>query len=219
MSRPADPHAKVDLLRAAEEVFLQHGLDKARVEDITARAGKSKGAFYLHFQSKEDAFKQIVESFLARLSVTVDESTAAFESGNLRELAEFLARCRELDTEIFEFIWQNRGVVRLMLEGGGSAKFGYLIDEFAERSREKTQRLLRWGVRQGLYRGDLEVEVASLMISGAYDRVAREIVRRERKPDLAAMAGELQKLLLGGIAKQGVFDSQVRNVRTRSRRA
>src|SRR3954454_1276511 len=143
MSRPADPNAKIDLLRAAEEVFIEHGLDKARIEDITARAGRSKGAFYLHFDSKEEAFRQIVETFVARLSACIDSANDAFMTA-AGEPNDFLQRCAEIDLEILEFMWQNRGVVQLMLEGGGSADFGYLIDEFAERSRENTKRLLQW---------------------------------------------------------------------------
>src|SRR5579859_6550136 len=144
MSRPPDPNAKIDLLRAAEEVFLDCGLEKARIEDITARAGRSKGAFYLHFESKEEAFRQIVETFVARLSSCIDAANDAFMTA-ASDPDNFLARCGEIDLEILEFMWQNRGVVQLMLEGGGSADFGYLIDEFAERSRQNTKRLLQWG--------------------------------------------------------------------------
>ena len=35
-------------------------------EEIARRAGLSKGAFYLHSDTKEDALKEVVESFLAR---------------------------------------------------------------------------------------------------------------------------------------------------------
>ncbi|MGZ3427448.1 MAG: TetR family transcriptional regulator, partial [Polyangia bacterium] len=61
MARPPDPNAKIDLLRAAEAVFAERGLDHAKVGEITERAGHSKGSFYLHFENKEDAFRQIVE--------------------------------------------------------------------------------------------------------------------------------------------------------------
>jgi AcrR family transcriptional regulator len=221
MSRPADPNAKIDLLRSAEAAFLEHGLERARVEDITARAGRSKGAFYLHFESKEDAFRQIVESFVARLSGCIDQANDAFLLA-AKDPASFLERCGEIDLEVFEFMWQNRGVVQLMLEGGCSAEFGYLIDEFAERSRENTQRQLAWGVEQGLYRADLDVEVASLVISGAYDRVVRDLVKRERKPDLRAMAVSLQQMLLMGAAGPELaemIDQKVRKSRAKGRRA
>ena len=76
MARPGDPNAKIDLLRAAEAVFVERGLDHAKVEDITDRAGRSKGAFYLHFQSKEALFGGLVEAFLKVLAECADRREA-----------------------------------------------------------------------------------------------------------------------------------------------
>ncbi len=67
MPRPSDPNAKGRLLKAAEQVFIEHGLERAKVEAITRAAGLSKGAFYLHFRTKDDAFKAILAGALAEL--------------------------------------------------------------------------------------------------------------------------------------------------------
>ncbi|HEY2747702.1 MAG TPA: TetR/AcrR family transcriptional regulator [Polyangia bacterium] len=202
MPRPADPNAKIDLLRAAELVFAERGLDNAKVEEITERAGHSKGSFYLHFSSKEEAFRQIIESTLARLATCLDEGEIN-QSVRLPP-AEHVARWRAHDLEMFEFIWANRRVMRLMLEGGGSAEFGYLIDQFADRSRKQAAEALRLGVAHGLYRADLDVEVASMVLAGGYDRFARELVRAERKPDLPKLLATLQRVCLTGIGSARV---------------
>ena len=202
MSRPADPNAKIDLLRAAELVFAERGLDNAKVEEITERAGHSKGSFYLHFSSKEDAFRQIVESTLARLATCLDAGEID-ESVRLPP-AEHVARWRAHDLDMFEFIWANRRVMRLMLEGGGSSAFGYLIDQFADRSRKQAAEALQLGVEAGLYRRDLDVEIASMVLAGGYDRFARELVRAERKPDLPTKLATLQRICLCGIASARV---------------
>ncbi len=221
MARPADPHAKIDLLSAAEKVFVRHGLDLAKVEDITALAGHSKGAFYLHFASKEEAFKQIVESFLARLSSCVQDDLGIYDQDPGLAAAEpTLDRWLDKMCDLFDFLWVNRGVVRLVFEGGRSASFGYLIDEFAERNAHLTRRALEWGVRQGFYRPDLDLDVASLMLAGAYDRVARDLVKRDIKPDLRAMCSEMQRFVMIGIASPelaAIIDLKVRNQRASSR--
>lgn len=205
MARPVDPHAKIELLRAAEAVFIEHGLEKARVEEITARAGKSKGSFYLHFASKEEAFRQIVETTMARLAGYLEE----MEPACLPEpatLAEMIESWFELEVELFEFLWQNRGVMRLLMQGGGSPDFGYLIDAFAERARERTKEWLRLSVERGHYRKDLDVEVASLVISGAYDRIARALVRLDKKPDIRSWIRGAQRVLLIGCCAPAVRD-------------
>jgi AcrR family transcriptional regulator len=197
MGRPSDPHAKIDLLRAAESVFAEVGLDHARVEDITALAGRSKGAFYLHFESKEEAFKQIVETMLARLAGCI--SDAGFDDLGEAEPAAHLERLLDKDVEVFEFLWQNRRVVSLLLQGGGSARFGYLIDEFAERARAKSKEWLARGVERGVYRTGLDLDLASLLLSGAYDRVARQIVRLDTKPNIRAWLTKLQRMVILGL--------------------
>ena len=63
MARKADSQAREALIAAARREFLRSGLAKARVEDITAAVGLSKGAFYLHFPSKESLFTQLVMAF------------------------------------------------------------------------------------------------------------------------------------------------------------
>ena len=59
------------LLDAAEEVFVRDGYEAAQLDEIAARAGRSKGAVYTHFRSKEDLFLALFEhrtrSFIDRL--------------------------------------------------------------------------------------------------------------------------------------------------------
>lgn len=204
MSRPPDPKLRVTLLRAAEAVFVERGLDRAKVEEITARAGCSKGAFYLHFAGKEDAFRQIVETVLARLADQVeafpDNETLPADGS----LVAWLERWIAAETEIFEFLWQNRGVVRLCFQGGRSAQFGYLIDEFAELSRARLLKTLERLVEAGLYRADLDLEVVSVAIAGAYDRVARHLLRMPSKPDFRRWLAGLSRLVQCGVAMPGL---------------
>jgi AcrR family transcriptional regulator len=52
------------LLRSARFVFARDGFEHARLEDIAARAKKTRGAFYDNFKDKEDAFLAIFEEDL-----------------------------------------------------------------------------------------------------------------------------------------------------------
>jgi AcrR family transcriptional regulator len=186
MSRPADRHAKIELLRAAESVFAEHGLASAKVEDITARAGKSKGAFYLHFESKDDCWRQIIEAFLTRLAACVEpppiDETAAPPKG-----ADHMAQALAHNLQIFEFCWQNRALLRMILEGGGGAPYGYLVDEFGERATRNSEAWIRHGKATGVYRAEIDEHIAARMISGAYERLIRELIKQPKRPDIQAL--------------------------------
>lgn len=55
------------IIDAAEKVFLDRGLDAARMEEIAATAELSKGALYLHFQSKGELYMVVLSRFITRL--------------------------------------------------------------------------------------------------------------------------------------------------------
>lgn len=69
------------LLKAAEEIFAQHGYDASGVSKICHSAGVSKGAFYHHFSSKQEIFLELLKRWLANLDAEISrlrEKTASF---------------------------------------------------------------------------------------------------------------------------------------------
>jgi AcrR family transcriptional regulator len=50
------------ILDAALAVFAERGLAAARLDDIAARAGVSKGTIYLYFPNKEELFREVVRT-------------------------------------------------------------------------------------------------------------------------------------------------------------
>lgn len=67
------------LLDAAEEVFVRDGYEAAQLDEIAARAGRSKGAVYTHFKSKEDLFLVLFEhrtrAYVNRLVASLEKCT------------------------------------------------------------------------------------------------------------------------------------------------
>ncbi|WP_263360005.1 TetR/AcrR family transcriptional regulator [Acidicapsa ligni] len=49
------------VLDAAEEIFVRDGYERAQIETIALQAGRTKGAIYAHFRSKEDIFFALME--------------------------------------------------------------------------------------------------------------------------------------------------------------
>lgn len=52
------------LLAAAFKVFVRDGFEASRIEDIAAEAGRSRGAFYVNFSDKAEAFLALREQQL-----------------------------------------------------------------------------------------------------------------------------------------------------------
>lgn len=94
--RARRPEARPDeILDAALAVFSEQGFAGARVEDIAARAGLSKGAVYLYFDSKLEMLKALVrrlaDQVMGAAEVVVEADHGDAEK-TLRTVLAFLAR-------------------------------------------------------------------------------------------------------------------------------
>jgi TetR/AcrR family transcriptional regulator, fatty acid metabolism regulator protein len=62
--RRQETHAR--LLEAATCVLARFGFERATLDEIVREAGFSKGAFYVHFESKDDLFWAMLEERISR---------------------------------------------------------------------------------------------------------------------------------------------------------
>jgi AcrR family transcriptional regulator len=78
-----------EIVAAAFAVFSEKGFAAARLDEIAARAGVSKGALYLYFETKEDLFHAVVREAVVPNIAQVAAFAEAFD-GSFAELARAL---------------------------------------------------------------------------------------------------------------------------------
>lgn len=209
MARPANPNARASLVAAAREQFAKRGLRGARVEDITAACGLSKGAFYLHFESKERLFAELRNSFLSEIGACAVQRHGrlqrfAAERGALeaRDVREHTARYGELfaleleeDLRTLELLWKYRDVVSVLISGCQGTRFEGSFWELLEAQEEEVVRLCEEKQRAGLVRGDTQPELFASIVVGAYFLLAKRMGKMRRKPDLRLWAELLKRLV------------------------
>ena len=96
------------LLAAAKLIFAKDGFEAARLEDIAASAGYTRGAFYANFESKEDIFFALLEDYVQEriesLTTTLRQHSGALEQlAALRKHYAEVARDRRLVLISMEF--------------------------------------------------------------------------------------------------------------------
>ncbi|MGA0607682.1 TetR/AcrR family transcriptional regulator [Phenylobacterium sp. VNQ135] len=80
-----------EIVQAAMAVFAERGFAAARLDEIAARAGVSKGALYLYFETKEDLFRAVVGQVVAPNLAQV-KAMAAAHPGPFPDLVRGLAQ-------------------------------------------------------------------------------------------------------------------------------
>jgi AcrR family transcriptional regulator len=78
-ARPAE------ILEAALDTFSERGFAAAKLDEVAARAGVSKGTLYLYFPSKEELFRSVVRQLLLP-NVAAAERRIAEHTGSASDL-------------------------------------------------------------------------------------------------------------------------------------
>lgn len=217
LARTADPHAKSALVAAARTQFVRAGIKGARIEDITHASHLSKGAFYLHFESKEALFGELVESFQKQMEQIVVERErvvrAWLEQNPLtaRDTRDRTAKQRALvalevkyDRAVLELIWKERDVFHVLSRGSQGTPFEGFMWQMAEREVKRVVDGLESMKSLGACRADVPSQVFGSLVVGTYLLIAQQMSQLQKKPDLDLWVKAIQQLIHEGVAPRGV---------------
>ena len=224
MPRKRDPDARRNLLAAARAAFSDVGVESARIEDISRAAGLSKGAFYLHFDSKQAAFQEIVTDFFAvmrdvaqqkheacvDLRATLGSPTAEDWRFHTPRLQAWAANDHAHTVRALQAMWRHRDVLRCVLVEGAGPRHA-LLDQFVDLTREMLSTQLATAIDAGGLRDDLDRDLVSELIIGMYLQLGRRMTRHATRPDFDVWARTVDALMSEGLATRA-NDQPVRNV-------
>lgn len=205
MGRPPRPDLRDALLDAARVEFAQRGLERARVEDIARRAGASKGAFYLHFQGKEQAFEEILQRFMGAMEDQArrrENAEISFREANANATAADLHTQQmefdcQVDLELLEMLWRSRELLAVV-EGAGGDRYQRTVSEFRRRMQAFVSGRMAEKQTHGWIRGDVDPAVLGDILVGTYEGFARRMVYLREKPDLPGWLSSFMTILYEG---------------------
>ena len=191
------PTRRSELLRIAAELFATKGFKNTTVRDIAEAAGILSGSLYHHFDSKESMIDEVLSTFQEELFGKYDEILASDEDARSKLERAVRVSFEAIDQHPHEVaIFQNEADYL-----GRSERFGYLAERNAQ-SRNVWMTLLREGVKTGVLRPDLDVELTYRFIRDTV-WVAVRWYRPGKKLSHKDIADQYLHILLDGIATGG----------------
>lgn len=177
--RPVDPELterrRAQLVRAAVETFVAKGYHETSISDITTAANLSRGAFYLHFQSKRELLDGVFDYVVANAATNLVDLTAMQPLQSMSQMEDLVATMVDYSLAVHEEFPDG---FRVLLRDG-------MLDE------QIAQRILGLGdvfeafvalrvteaIGAGLMRPDLDPEVAAQAVSGMAGTTVTRILR------------------------------------------
>src|SRR6185295_11060753 len=136
-----------EIIAAAYAVFAEKGYAAARLDDIAAQAGVSKGALYLYFENKQDIFEAVVRHAIAP-NIDMIRAMAEAYNGPLELLLRMMVM-RVHDAMSFHF----GPVIKIVI--GESRNFPELARIWHDRMVEPGLGILSGVIERAQQRGEM----------------------------------------------------------------
>jgi AcrR family transcriptional regulator len=192
------------VVEAARELFFSRGFVRVTADEIAGRLGISKATLYKSFASKEEILRAVVADFLERTLAHIEELLGDATAGFVDKLVA-----------MFAFV------------GGRISLFGPLLVQDLQKStpriwreidafrREKIYKnfkvILESGRREGLFRGDVDVDVLVEMFADLVGRfVNPEAILRSGRSPAEAFASIIKVFFQGILTERGRRDFSTR---------
>ncbi|NUP12987.1 MAG: TetR/AcrR family transcriptional regulator [Polyangiaceae bacterium] len=186
-----DSAKKECILLEAARAFARFGFKKVSIDEIARGAGVGKGTVYLAAESKEDLYYQVlhreIRSWQAECANVIDPRVSADEL------------LRRLLAAAMEYL-DGRPLVRELLLGETSRTLPTWADRFAELAsvgRTNVAEVLRIGIKQGVFRRDLDVETVAGLLQDFH--LTAQAGSPKRGDELAKRAQVGLDLVLNGL--------------------
>ena len=161
---------RAKLVRAAKEIFEEHGFIEARISDIADRAELSYGSFYHYFSSKEEIFHEVAATHERELGRAVTSETAAVQmGGDDTVVARFTAANRR-------YLAGYRQEARLMRVIEQVTRYDTVLDAARRQRHDVFARALAQAIddlqRRGWVDPDIEPDLSSQALMAMVTRFA-----------------------------------------------
>ncbi len=183
------------IIDAAVRVIAEYGYHNAQVSRIAREAKVADGTIYLYFKNKDDVLISLFSEKMGAFITQVEESLKSIDSAVdqlytlIRLHFESLEKDRRLATVTQIELRQSNPEVR---KGIGEILKRYLdiIDQVVEN-----------GIRQGVFRPDLDVRITRKMIFGTLDETVTSWIMNDYKYSLSDQVEPIHRLFIKGMMK------------------
>jgi len=191
---------QAEILDCAETLFLARGYENASLNEVIAKAGISKGAFYHYFSSKEELLTSLAGRFAQRALAQVQDVFDNIRIDALEQLNEFLDRTWRYKLKMAPANWR---MFAALYSFENLHLYYRITNASIELFKPGITRILVKGVQAGTFNTFDPEGVADMLLQlpvSTYPIVAQAVATKSKKGRSDVIAALTKRLRLYGVA-------------------
>jgi TetR/AcrR family transcriptional regulator, fatty acid metabolism regulator protein len=182
------------IIDAAVDVIAENGYHASQVSKIAKKAGVADGTIYLYFKNKEDILVSVFEEKMGQFIEQIATATNERENASDKLLTLIEMHFGQLAAN------HHLAIVTQLELRQSNLELRQQINRILKPYLVVIDGILKEGIKEKLFREDINVPLLRQMIFGTLDETVTNWVMNEDKYDLVGLAPTVHELITQGIS-------------------
>ncbi|MCR4928629.1 MAG: TetR/AcrR family transcriptional regulator [Lachnospiraceae bacterium] len=187
------------IIESAKKHFMENGFLGASIRQICKDAGVTNGAFYAHFESKEDLFSKIVSPVVNGMQKLYSEENASYmDIKSKKDVKKSLEKTFSSNEILIDYIFENAEEFKLIVTAGTGTEYEHFVDNLVKEETANTMFFLEkcrpyYNYTEKISEG-LITQISHFTVSSVFDglkggKIKEEVVRDTKLASEFCLAG------------------------------
>ncbi|MCR4960951.1 MAG: TetR/AcrR family transcriptional regulator [Lachnospiraceae bacterium] len=133
-----------NIIKSAREQFIKKGFSGASIRQICKDAGVTNGAFYAHFDSKEDLFATLVGPTVRGIRKLYEgENQTYMDMDPSADFKTILEQTFTSNRVFIRYVYENADIFKLLLTAAAGTEYEDFADKFAREEAANTKEFFK----------------------------------------------------------------------------
>lgn len=182
---------KKDILRVAADVFASSGYRPTTVDFLVEEAGISKGLFYIYFDSKRQAFIEVIESYFNGFAAVLEANHRRLEDvfAHRAGPVEIIRTWRDNVIDVLQYHIDNPSLTFVVYQEalGSDEDFSERMNELSEHANKMVVEEFQLMVEAGVIR-PIDVDTVAALAMGSIIYTIMDLLLKKKRTDVVSLA-------------------------------